>query len=165
MFKKGHIPKCARWNKGKHLSEKHKRRIGEANRGEWIFKQCLFCKNIFHIPIHRETEAKYCSPNCYHKGIIGKYKGSNSSSWKGKAIFEGYIYIKKPAHPFSNKQGYIPRSHLVMEKKIGRFLKPEERVHHINGIKDDDRPENLRLFTNESEHQKFHHPKGIKCSL
>ena len=50
-----------------------------------------------------------------------------------------------------------------MEKIVGRFLKPEERVHH-KGIhypihsrenKQDDSPENLQLFPNHSEHMKF----------
>ena len=51
-----------------------------------------------------------------------------------------------------------------MEKHLGRYLKPEEIVHHkgtkypMGSVKDkqDDRPENLQLFTNQSKHMEFH---------
>lgn len=49
---------------------------------------------------------------------------------------------------------------LIIEKQIGRELHKWEVVHHINGIKDDNRIDNLRLFSNNSEHIKFH-KKGL----
>jgi HNH endonuclease len=45
---------------------------------------------------------------------------------------------------------------LVMEQTLGRYLEPSEVVHHINGIKDDNRPENLELFATHSDHLKHH---------
>jgi len=49
-----------------------------------------------------------------------------------------------------------------MEKHIGRYLTPEEVVHHINEIKTDNRIENLMLFKNANEHTKFHMKESVK---
>lgn len=74
---------------------------------------------------------------------------------KGISHNHGYILIYTPFHPDCNKHGYIPEHRLVMEKKIGRRLLKSEIVHHINGIKNDNREENLVLTTQQlhpSEH-------------
>ncbi len=89
-------------------------------------------------------------------------KGKNNWNWQGGRYKtpQGYILILKPRHPFCNIQGYIKEHRLVMEKYLGRYLRPEEIVHHINGKKDDNRIKNIILFKNKSTHTKFHHPIG-----
>jgi len=87
----------------------------------------------------------------------GQNAGKNNINWQGRRKSKGWIYLLRPNHPFAIRSGYILRSRLIMEKKIGRYLKPVEVIHHINGNRSDDRIENLMLFPNQGEHLKFHH--------
>ncbi len=58
----------------------------------------------------------------------------------------GYIYFKSPNHPNRTREGFVLEHRLIMEKYIGRLLINEETVHHKNGLKDDNRIENLELW-------------------
>lgn len=77
-----------------------------------------------------------------------------------KDITSGYLLEYVPNHPNSKKNGYIYQHRLILERVLKRFLTSEEFVHHINGIKDDNRIENLELTTRKV-HGKIH-KKQIK---
>lgn len=84
--------------------------------------------------------------------------GENNSYWRGgKSISShGYVYIKSPGHPRANNSGdYVFEHIIVAEDVLGRFLTNEEVVHHINGMKTDNRVCNLYLTT-KSEHTRMH---------
>ena len=133
---------------------------------------CKTCRKIFY-DVH--PNMKYCSCKCRGMAIRGKnnpmyrkhfsektkrlwriQRKGNKNSWKGGIKnSSGYVYLYQPKHP-SAISNYIRRSRLVMETQIGRYLTRKEVVHHINGITNDDRPENLKLFANNGKHTSFH---------
>ncbi len=90
-----------------------------------------------------------------HKGL----EMEKNPMWKGGRFLEpttGYIRIAV------GKKKYNYEHRLVMEKHIGRKLRSDETVHHINGNKTDNRIENLELCNSEKEHQKnYHQPVWI----
>ena len=75
--------------------------------------------------------------------------GKRSMNWKGGKIKDkfGYIQIWMPKHPNAKLAGYIHEHRFIMSEHLGRSLGSHESVHHKNGIKDDNRIENLELMT------------------
>jgi HNH endonuclease len=69
----------------------------------------------------------------------------------------GYVMAWAPGHPRAGKGNYVFEHILVMEQVLGRHLFPDESVHHRNGLRDDNRPENLELWTRPQ-------PTGIRVT-
>ena len=110
---------------------------------------CRHCrKKMFQVP---SKPRKYCSHSCHASSQIAE----KHSVFRGKiAIKRGYYFVYFPEHP-NTKTGRVKLSILVAEKYLKRFLKKGEHIHHINGNKLDDRPENLYV-TSASEHAVIH---------
>ena len=83
-------------------------------------------------------------------------EGEKNSFWRGGIVGDGagYVLVKRDGHPRAKKCGGYVREHiLIAEKHLGRLLLPDEVVHHINGIKSDNRPENLAVMTSSAHLQ------------
>lgn len=59
---------------------------------------------------------------------------------------DGYVQVFAPSHPSVRTNGYYPEHRMVMESVLGRPLRSDESVHHKNGVRHDNRPENLELW-------------------
>lgn len=121
------------------------------------------CENCDKIITRSHYECKtrkmfFCSEKCRGKWVSKNMLKEKHPMWKGGRYktSDGYIVIKSPNHPNKDGGGYFKEHRLVMENVLGRYLDKKEVVHHINGIRDDNRIENLKLFKNNYEHQKFH---------
>lgn len=92
----------------------------------------------------------------------GPRAGEGHPEWRGGRVIDedGYVLIYAPWHPHARKNGrksggrYIAEHRLVMEQKIGRLLERGEVVHHIDGNKQNNHPDNLELFSKNSDHLK-----------
>lgn len=75
-----------------------------------------------------------------------------------------YLYAVVPDHPNASKHGYVLAHRVIMENHIGRLLRSDEIVHHIDHNKDNNSVENLQIMT-ASEHGKLHARSGIILNL
>lgn len=116
-----------------------------------VCKQCNKSFETYKSP-SRDTP-KFCSLKCTGKA----QEGENNPAYNGgKYKCNGYYTLFMPNHPNRDKKNMVYEHRFVMECKIGRYLKDKECVHHIDFNKENNDPNNLMLFKNQSEHIKFH---------
>ena len=98
-----------------------------------------------------QPKVRFCSRRCglMNRDRVGQLHGSEGSKQKHS---NGYILLKKD-------RKWIMEHRAIMEQTLGRKLHPYERVHHKNGVRDDNRPENLELWTVKKKD-----PPGVRVS-
>lgn len=126
-------------------------------KGSYCICVCDYCRKEFRKNAYATTHSKTqtCSMDC--KYDLKRYGLRKTNS-------NGYVLIYSSTHPNRDKRNYVLEHRLVMEKHLGRYLKPEEVVHHINDDRSDNRIKNLELFKNVGYHNQ-HHKKLLKQLL
>jgi len=132
---------------------KRAKEIGKKGTNKYIWVGCPECGVHRWVSYLFFIKGKYrlrgmCASCAISKAKIKRGKGSHDS--------QGYILIHvpktNPFYPMATKKNGIREHRLVMAKFLGRCLRPWEVVHHKNGIKDDNRIENLELMPSQKSH-------------
>lgn len=160
LFKKGH-----KINLGRECKKETRKKIGNAHRGKFVSIETR--EKLKKSLTGRKLPKEICEK--ISKSRIGKkhseetrlklknaHERRRKAGLSGRHISHGYVLIRMPEHPNCHKSGYIEEHRLIMEKYLGRYLRREEIVHHINENTIDNRIENLKLFNNASAHIKYH---------
>jgi hypothetical protein len=112
---------------------------------------CLRCG----IKVEKYCKQKYCSKKCFYDDRRRLWSIPESLANGDRKIDKniGYIRVYCPSHPRANTWGYVYEHRLIMERKLNRILNKDEHVHHKNGIRWDNREDNLEVMS-PSEHSK-----------
>jgi hypothetical protein len=144
--------KMSKAHKGIIFSEEHRKKLSEAGKKRCVSEETKKKISMAHKGKHLSEETKR-KLSAMMRGRIGE----NALNWKGgrRLSYAGYVLIYSPNHPHSGGGKCVCEHRLIMEKYIGRYLYPWETVHHINGIKDDNRIKNLKLLPGNEHNTKI----------
>lgn len=120
-------------------------------------KECSQCRKLHLQDRNNSRTAKnsFCSNECRKAHVSASIRGKRYV--KDRTHGRGHhILVKMPDHHRACSHGYVFEHVLVAEEKEKRQILKHERVHHINCIKSDNRPENLFVCSNDREHFAIH---------
>jgi len=117
-----------------------------------VCKNCDKHYNVYATRKKHKNWSGYCADCCRSSNVLGHLHDKMPSFSTVKSNSSGYVKIKIPAHPHANSFGWVLEHRWVMEKRMRKFLRPSDVVHHINEKRDDNRVENLRVYPDDSTH-------------
>ena len=128
--------------------------LGYVSTTRRIWHACEVCGKERWVTL---AKGKALNKRCRHCPVP-RY-GEKNPFWKGGRFTAlGYVKVRVQRNDFfypMASDGYVMEHRLIMAKKLKRCLLAWEVVHHINGIKDDNRAENLELLSNNGQHNTY----------
>jgi len=148
--------KRQRDSKGRFLADAFRGKENYNWRGGKIIIKCETCnKEMEILPSRIKKYNKwgiFCGLKCKGRWQAKNILLERSSHWKGgkRLSKDGYVQIYLPNHYRARQCGYVYEHILVAEKKYRKQIKRNILIHHLNGVRDDNRPENLVLVNNNN---------------
>lgn len=112
-------------------------------------RPCVKCGDTERPKFNRGL-CRTCYVQCRKDGVLEEHALPPIKSWNaGHRPEPGKAVVRKDGYSWTylgEGRGWVPTHRLVMEQELGRPLVKGENVHHKNGVRDDNRPENLELW-------------------
>lgn len=149
----------------------------------YLIIPCAYCQTEFQP---RQRNSRFCSRNCndrFHspRKVKNREKHEHvcahcSKTYRSNLVASRTKYCSRECSDASNRTGFYDRAgyfHItvngekiaehrhVMQQHLGRTLSRKEVVHHKNGKRDDNRIENLELYSSQVEHMRHHFPRFL----
>ena len=122
-------------------------------------KVCAWCDEQYEPRARgvRAEQQQFCSIACRDDSRL-QTAVRLPDNWRanGKVLdrSKGYVLVYFPTHPAATNRGYVYEHRVVAEEMVGRRLRSDEHVHHRNGKRWDNRPENLEVM-NARDHARL----------
>ena len=114
-----------------------------------IHKVCEQCGKDFWLkPSQAEhnVTGRWCTRRCESDARIKRPLDRTYNGRPAVLDKQGYVRVYEPEHPKATKSGWVFEHRLIAEQELARRLRRDEHVHHVNGVKHDNRPENLTVM-------------------
>ena len=137
------LSEAAKANGGHPISEDTKQKISKALKGRIVKDESKRQQSETRKRLFDEGKI-----SIWNKGVPNstkQLKGTDNPQYKEKIYRHGYVYVHGKGHSNSQKRGLILEHRLVVSEYLGRPLEDYESVHHKNGIKTDNRIDNLEI--------------------
>ena len=122
-----------------------------------VTRTCETCGGEFRMSpsqVKHRSGGRFCSNTCEGDFRIARPLDRKHNGRCARLDPNGYVYVYEPDHPKAINGGWVYEHRLVVERRIGRYLETAEHVHHVNGVKDDNRDENL-LVMGQNDHARL----------
>lgn len=134
------MPTIGQLQRGRHIGSKSRDQL-------YIWHACVGCGRERWVAYIKDKPRSELCRSC----------ATSKARWQGGRIKQGPYYKVRLApdnffYAMADHKGYVLEHRLIMAKSLNRCLLPWEVVHHRNGIKNDNRLENLQLLP----HKRFH---------
>ena len=137
--------------RGKSHDQRKKRSDAGMTKVKRVTRPCEWCGAPVERLVTDRRERTFCGVSCAGRAALARGREGRPRSLQlgdTRVHAEGYVLeFVGPDHPMARGgRGMVMQHRLVMARHLGRPLRPEENVHHVNGDKADNRIENLELW-------------------